>query len=895
MHFMSLSAGTRLGPYEVLALIGAGGMGEVYRAKDTNLKRDVALKVLPASFAADPERLARFQREAEILASLNHPGIAGIYGLVDNALAMELVEGETLPSPLPVETAIAYARQIVDALEYAHDRGIIHRDLKPANIKVTPDGAIKILDFGLAKALDSRAANAGDPSNSPTLTIGATAAGVILGTAAYMSPEQAVGKAADRRADIFSFGAVLYEMLTGKRAFSGESVGETLAAVVKDQPDWSALPAATPRHVRKLLERALAKDRRQRLQAIGEARLILEQAPEQAETEAPPRPEARAAKFLWPAVAALLLLAVSGLAFVHFREAPPRAAVVNTTILPPADKEFDFEGGNQAPPVPALSPDGTRVVFGAKAKDGKSQLWIRRLDSPIAQPLPGTEGGYLPFWSPDSRWVGFGQEKKLKKIDIQGGPPVMLADLPNTSTFAFRGGSWNSQDTIVYGGRGGDEIPIMSVPAAGGTSKPITGSDKSNGARGAQGYPWFLPDGRHFLYTSQMTGDIPVRVGSLDEPGKPGKVVAKANSNAMYAQGYLLYLRENTLMAQPFDAQRLETTGGAVPVEEGIPTYTSPSRVAAFTVSPAGLLAYETGATRAQRQLVWKDRTGKVLGTLGDALSSFFVGNLRLSPDGKSLAVTLREGAATTNNDIWIYDVARGIRTRFTFDPASDTNAVWSPDGKTIYFASDRRHPGSSDLFRKASNGAGAEELVLGDSATKAPASVSPDGKLLLYGRRGEKTGNDMWVLPLTPGGKPEPRVFLETPFNLGLAQFSPDGRWIAYSSNESGQPEVYAAPFPGPGGKRQISSGGGTLPRWRRDGKEIFYVSAENQLMAAEVAERNGTLEVGQVRKLFDVAVATSGYDVSADGQKFVLADQRSGATVPLTLVQNWTAALKK
>jgi eukaryotic-like serine/threonine-protein kinase len=888
---MALVIGDKLGPYEILAPIGAGGMGEVYRARDVGLKRDVALKVLPASVAADAERLARFQREAEILASLNHPGIAGIFGLVQNALAMELVEGETLPCPVPVDTAIAYARQIADAMEYAHDRGVIHRDLKPANVKVTPEGAIKILDFGLAKALDERGAVSGDPANSPTLTMGATAAGVILGTAAYMSPEQAVGKAADRRADIFSFGAVLYEMLAGKRAFSGESAGETLASVVKDQPDWQALPAATPPHVRKLLERALAKDRRQRLQAIGEARIILEQGSDQGGMEVSVQP--KASKLPW-VVAALLGVALAGVSFIHFREAPPEARVVNATLLPPDGAEFDFNNPNA---LPALSPDGTRIVFGAKPKDGKTQLWLRRLDSSVAQPLPGTEGADFPFWSPDSRWVAFGQERKLKKIDVQGGPPVALTDL----AAQFRGGSWSPAGVIVFAVNNTGS-PLQRVSAAGGMPVPATTLEPGKGSSPHM-YPWFLPDGRHFLYTSRQDGDIPVRVGSLDEPGKLGKVVAQAHSNVVYAQGHLLYLREDTLMAQPFDADRLVTTGEAAPLAEGVPTFRQPSRGAGFTVSANGVLLYQSGVAGSRPRLVWKDRQGKVLGNLGEPSGRIY--DTVLSPDGKSLAVSLRESSRINlPSDIWIYDIARGIPTRFTFDPALDGSPVWSPDGSTLYFESSRR--GAPDLFRKTSNGAGAEELLLGDAIAKIPTSASPDGKLLLFERRGEQTGTDLWVLPLTPGpsgGKPEPRVFLGTPFYEGQGQFSPDGRWVAYVSNESGPNEVYTAPFPGPGGKRQISSGGGVLPRWRRDGKEIFYLTPGGQLMAVEVAGHNGTLEIGVAQKLFEGVGGNNagnqtgnlGYDVTADGRKFLVVDDGIIASRPLTLLQNWTAVLRK
>ena len=886
---MPLSPGDKLGQFDVLSLLGKGGMGEVYRARDTQLKREVALKVLPAVFSSDPDRLARFQREAELLASLDHPNIGHIHGMVQSernwALVLALIEGPTLDDrikqgPLPPDEAIAIAKQVIDALEYAHEHGVIHRDLKPANIKVTPDGVVKVLDFGLAKALDQRAATSLDPENSPTLTMGATQAGVIMGTAAYMSPEQAVGKAADRRSDIFSFGVVLYEMLTGKRPFRGDSMGDTLASVVKDTPDWSALPAGTPSHLRKMLERMLVKDRKERLQAIGEARIVLSRDREGAvgaeESRPTPPSRSRLSRVLPWAIATFVLLALFPVNVLHYLETPAPQRALNATLLPPENAEFDF---SLTYALPAISPDGTRIVFGARQKGGRQQLWLRRLDSATAQPLPGTEGAALPFWSPDSRWVGFGQDTKLKKIDIQGGPPVPVTDLPST----FRGGSWNSEGVIVFAGNATG--PLMRVAASGGTAVAASAGQSHR-------YPWFLPDGRHFLYITSQPGDMPVQVGSLDEPGKAGKVVAQAHSPAVYAQGHLLFLRENTLMAQPFDAARLETTGEAMPVAEGVPTFGAPTRLAGFAVSPAGLLTFLSGTTAGQTQLLWKDRSGKVVGNLGERIGT--TGNIAISPDQKSVAVGFG-----SPQDLWIYDAARGLPTRFTFDPANDREPVWSPEGKTLYFAS-ARGKGNHNVYRKASNGTGAEELLLEDAVDKTPASFSPDGRLLLYSRTDPKTGNDIWVLPITPatgGAKPEPRVFLQTPFSEGRPQFSPDGQWVVYQSNESGQNEVYAAPFPGPGGKRQISSGGGTKPRWRKDGKEIFYHTEDGQLMAAEVLARNGTLEVGKLQKLFDGIVTPRGYlyDVSADGQRFLVADEGSATARPLTLLQNWTAALRK
>jgi Tol biopolymer transport system component len=862
---MAAPAPTRLGPYEIVSRLGKGGMGEVWKARDPRLNRDVAVKVSAQQFTD------RFEREARAIAALNHPNICTLYDVGPNYLVMELVEGPTLAEhiaqgPIPLEEALNIARQIADALEAAHDKAIVHRDLKPANIKIKPDGSVKVLDFGLAKSGEVPALT----PDSPTMM---SVPGMILGTAGYMSPEQARGKDVDKRADIWAFGVVLYEMLTAKRLFEGETISDTLAAVIKEEPDLTKVPAK----VQRLLRRCLEKDPKKRLRDITGAEFLLEDAGPAENTHS---------KLLWVAAASFALAAAVALAIVHFREAPLEARVVNSALLPPEGVQFEL-GSTLMPALPALSPDGKRIVFGAKAKDGKPQLWLRRLDSATAQPLPGTEGAGLPFWSPDGRWVGFGQDNKLKKIDIQGGPPVVIADLTTT----FGGGSWSPQGVIIFGGRSAnDATPILRVAAAGGTPVPAVGIEQGK-ERGAHKFPWFLPDGRHFLYTSQRGGDIPVRVGSLGEPAKPGKVVAQAQSNAVYAQGHLLYLRESTLMAQPFDLDRLETTGEAVPIAEGVPTLTQPSRAAVFSVSTGGLLVVQSTTAGFEYRLVWKDRQGNALGNLGEATG--VIRDIELSPDGKRVAAAVQDRSSVA--DIWIYDVARGIPTRFTFDSASDTDPAWSPDGGTLYFCRSQM-----DLFRKASNGAGAEELLLHDAFEKISRSVSPDGKLLLYIRVGGKTGRDLWVLPLTPsqtGGQPEPRPFLQTPFDEAFGQFSPDGQWVAYRSDESGRLEVYAAPFPGPGGKHQISYGGGGLARWRRDGKELFYVTPDGQLMAAEVATRNGTLEVGRVQKLFDGVVSTNDYtyDVSADGQKFLVVDDGAASSRPLTLLQNWTAMLKK
>ena len=872
---MSLSIGEKLGHYEIVSLLGKGGMGEVYKARDLLLKREVALKVLPGAFANDPDRMARFQREAEVLASLNHPNIAAIYGVVQSggshALVMELVIGESPKGPMAWEEAWKLGVQMASALEYAHEKNVVHRDLKPANVMVTADGVLKLLDFGLAKAMSAPMSGSLDSENSPTLTMGGTVAGTIMGTAGYMAPEQAKGRPLDKRADIWAFGVVLWELLAGERLFRGEDVADTLAQVLTKEVDVTRAPGVA----RRLLAECLQKDPKLRLRDIGDApRLIGEVGTP--ETATVPARDSR-----WLGIAAgVLLLTTLSVGITHFRETSPPAPLIASSIPPPDGAAFDF---NNPDSPPALSPDGKWIVFGARNADGKSPLRLRPLASTTAQILPGTEGATFPFWSPESRFVAFFAGGKLKKIDISGGPALAIAD-----AVSGRGGSWSPEGVILFNPNN-NAGPLLKVAASGGTPSPATSNEatKSRSHR----FPWFLPDGRHFLFEDLVTNEgvnVLLRIGSLDS--QETVALGPSGSDAVYSSGHLLFLREDTLMAQPFDADKRTVQGEAVPVAEGVSHVLNNGRKGVFTVSATGLLVYQTGGASGSQRLTWFDRAGKVIGTLGEP-GNF--ASVELSPDRKSAAVASND--AGSDEDIWVYDIARDLRTRFTFDPAGDRAPIWSPDGSEIVWF----RTGKSRILRRSSDGKGSETLLLEDSNITGVHSWSPDGKLLLFDR--SFTGRGVWSLPLTPekpGSSLKPNAFVDTNFAEGQGMFSPDGHWVAYMSNESQQNEVYVVPFPGPGGKRQVSTMGGQNPRWRHDGKEIFYLGMDGKLMAAEVVLKDAAMEVGQIRPL-DITVPTSfqiPYDISLDGQRILaITDGERSVSPPLTLVENWTGLLKK
>jgi Tol biopolymer transport system component len=827
-------------------------MGEVWRARDTRLNREVAIKFSQAQFSD------RFQREANAIAALNHPNICTLFDVGPNYLVMEYVEGEDLKGPVPLERALEIAGQIAAALEAAHEKGIVHRDLKPGNIKIKPDGSVKVLDFGLAK---SAVESAEVTADSPTLLSGT---GMILGTAGYMSPEQAKGKEVDKRTDIFAFGVVLYELIIGERVFRGETISETLAAVIKEEPDLTKAPAK----VRRLLQHCLEKDPRRRLRDVGDWARLLEE---------PLRAEPfRHGGLAWAAAGVFAVIAAAA-SFVHFREKPEHVPVVRATIQPPENASFSPASGVSV--LPAISPDGQRIAFAARIHDGRTQLWVRPLDSVSAQPLPGTDNASLPFWSPDGKSIGFFAGGKLNRIDANGGPVLALADAGS----AF-GGSWSSQGLIVFAP--GANGVLRKVSAAGGA---VSDAGKLNRGEPSQRWPWFLPDGKHFLFAAGIApvSRKAIRLGSLDST--ESTKLLEADSLAIYSAGYLLFLRVDTLMAQPFDATSLRLSGEALPVVEGVQNGQNAS-FGAFSASPNGLLAYAAGS--AEFELGWFDRKGNRIGSLGEPAQ---FNRLNFSPDRKNLAVSITTG---TNMDIWLYDVARGLPRRFTFDTATELEAIWSPDGRTIVFDSNRK--GHLDLYRKPANGSGAEEPLYLDNLEKRSTSISPDGRFLLYHTIGDpKTGSDLWILPepLGPPGTAKPYLLLQSQSNEQNAQFSPDGHWIAYQSNETGRYEIYVAPFPDPGAKRQISTLGGSLPRWRADGKEIFYMAPDQKLMAAEVMIKGAEIQTGEVRPLFGPLLTDNGfqYDVSADGQRILAVTPRQSASEPLTIVQNWTAGLKK
>jgi eukaryotic-like serine/threonine-protein kinase len=877
------AAGRRVGPYEIVAPLGAGAMGEVYRARDTKLNRDVALKVLPERFALDPDRAARFTREAQLLATLNHPNIAAIYGLEESnpptgsgqagvkALVMELVDGPTLADrivlgPISLEESLAIARQIAEALEAAHEKGIIHRDLKPANIKIALTGMVKVLDFGLAKVWDG--APQSDVSASPTLTATNPGGRTILGTPAYMSPEQARGQSLDRRTDIWSFGCVLYEMLTGRAAFAGDTISDTLAAILEHEPHWAALPATVPAAVRTLIRRCLEKDVRRRLRAAGDAALDIDDvltASEQHQDVVVTAPRNRE-RFAW--LAATLALSTIALTLgIAYLRTPASVADMRVDITTPS---------TDAPTSFAISPDGRTLVFVAYDQ-GQARLWLRPLDATTAQPLAGTEGAMYPFWSPDSRALGFFADSKLKRIDIRGGVPQALASAP-----AGRGGTWNSDGLIVFTPIGLGAL--SSVQSSGGDVAAVTQLDRPHQV--SHLFPQFLPDGRRFLFFVQGSPDTQgIYLGALDSK-KTQRLTAADSAGAYLPPGWVLFLRQGTLVARRFDSTREELTGDPITVADPVSPDVS-NFSGASSVSRDGIVAYRAIGT-GRRQLIWFDRTGKLLGTIGAPDENELV-TPSLSPDGLKVAA---HRTLLGNTDIWIFDAARA--TRFTFDASRDLFPIWSPDGRYVAFDSNRS--GHRYFYQKRSDLAGAEVPFLETPEDKGLNDWSPDGQFILYVTpNAPKTGADIWYLPLSGDRKPVP--FVVTPFLERAGQFSPDGRWVAYQSNETGRYDIYIRSFPGPGGQQQVSTSGGIQARWRSDGQELYYIAPDGKLMAVPITIDGGAIQPGTPVALFQTRIwgggsnATLGhqYDVAPDGRFLLNSAVDDVAVAPITLLLNF------
>jgi serine/threonine-protein kinase len=892
----------------VTALIGEGGMGKVWRARHTALNRDDALKVLPEALASDPDRLARFRREAQLLASLNHPNIAHVHGLEQvgdvQALVMELVEGPTLADrighgPLPIDETLALARQIASALAAAHEQGIVHRDLKPSNIKVRPDGTVKVLDFGLAKALDTGAATGRDASLSPTITSPAmmTGIGVLLGTAAYMSPEQAKGKPADKRSDIWAFGCVLYEMLTGRRAFDGEDVADTIAAVLRGQPDWAAMPSALPKPIRLVTQRCLEKDRKRRIADMATVVFLLDEQSELVDSVAPVP-----VSFLWnrrrvraKSVAAVVLTAIAsaGAAWVMLRPVPLKTQPVR----------FVIAARSEDGPLPglersvAISPDGTQIVYVSNS----SQLLRRAIDRLELVPLPGTVGATSPFFSPDGQWVGFFSQSELKKVSLSGGAPVTVCRI----TGLARGASWGSDGTIVFA-TNDPTTGLLTVPASGGNPQVLTKVDRLND-QADHVFPVVLPGGRYLLFSVVPQGgrlsNEGVELRIYDRTTGESKTLMKGAGTAQYVPpGYLVYATGTSVTAAPFNLKTGAITGDAVPVVDQVSGGQGVG--SQFAVSDTGTLVFlpvnaASGPVSTPRSVVWVDRNGQEHPTSWPVRSYTYP---RLSPDGSRVAFDIRD----QDLDIWIGDLARESLTRLTFDPAADFYPVWTPDSRSIIFYSSRDRSGS--VYRQAADGTGSvERLTTTPTGPHYPHSISPDGKDVLFQENTQDTRIDLALLRLAP--TPTTAPLIRSPFAETNGEISPDGRWIAYQSNESGREEIYVRPFPDVDhGRWQVSTEGGTRPLWARSGRELFYLDREGLLTSVNVQSQPTFTASKPVRLLktryfagfggAGQAVAGRTYDVSADGKLFLMlkdAQREEGTPGGFVVMTNWAEQLKR
>ena len=895
-----LSPGTKFDAYVVVAGVGAGGMGEVYRATDTSLGRDVALKILPAPFNADPERVARFRREARLLASQNHPNIAQIHGAVQangaHAIVLEFIDGESLAQridrgAMPLDEAIGIARQIADALEAAHEAGIIHRDLKPANVMLTREGRVKVLDFGLAKLVESTTA-VSEVTETATLTSPAmmTGLGILMGTAAYMAPEQARGLPADKRSDVWAFGCILFEMLTGHRAFGGNHVTDTLAAIVRAEPDWARL-SSTPEHVRALVRRCLQKPAAARLQCIGDARVAIDEFRSGA---ADTTTSGAGRRWLWWLVAAGALAAAVTAWTVAWRVEPARfvqASVTRFTIGLPSGRHLP--AGNK--PVLALSDDGTQLAFVAAGDGTAQQVYLRAMDRTDAVPLPGTDGAVVPFFSPDGEWLGFFANGKLQKISTKGGTPRVLADVANP-----QGASWTGH-TIVFAS---DLSVLLQVPDDGGAPQAITHFDTGEIAHG---FPRFLPDGKSVLFAALTASTPSGIVGQRLDSGDRRKLVSGQDGSmpAYVASGHLVFAQGDKLMATTFDGSRLTSASVAVPVVEDV---YSAAGVPQFAVSPSGTLAYVAAAGRIPAigsRMVWVSRDG---GEAPLPAPMRYYNQPRLSPDGRRIAVDIVAGEQM---QVWLYDISGDSLRRFTFTGVN-RHPVWTHDGTRIAFMSDREGP--QQVFWKRADGSGVEERLTQNSATQAgnvydiPYTFSPDGQVLTTARVGPTTGADVWAVPVgrppsAAAGPAQPQRVLHSTAADAAPQLSPDGLWLAYASDESGRREIYVRAFPDPGGTWQVSTDGGNEPMWNPNGRELFYRNGD-RMMSVEVNTAHGFAS-GKPRVLFTGRYwkssnwwARPNYDVSADGQRFLMlksAGEDSAPPTDIAVVLNWAAELRR
>jgi Tol biopolymer transport system component len=902
--------GENIGHYEVTEKLGEGGMGVVYRATDTKLNRDVAIKLLPQQLATDHERMERFRREAQVLAQLNHPGIAGIYGVEDAgenlSLVMELAEGQTLEErlesgPLPLDEALPVAKQIAEALEAAHEKGIIHRDLKPANIKVAPDGSVKILDFGLAKALEGDPASHVESNHSPTLTLAATQAGIILGTAAYMSPEQARGRTVDKRADIWSFGVVLYEMLTGLRLFSRETVSDSLAAVLMVDIDFSTLSADTPPSIQRLLRRCLERSPKNRLQAIGEARIaineqladpagasILMEAP--ATPALPPTPR----RLPWLAAGILAIALFASVAALWQATRPVERPLRQFGVDLGADASLPTNRGGAA----ILSPDGESMAFISVGADGVSRLYFRRFSQPDPVELTGTDDARNPFFSPDGMAIGFFTDGKLKKIAVQGGVPVTLCDAPDD-----RGGSWSKEGWIVFGMR---RSGLLRVAAAGGTPEALTELNE-HAREQSHRWPQVLPQGNAVLFTLGINGQ-----GSYDEAAVAALSLETGERKTLHLggtygrylpSGHLVYSHQGTLFVAPMDPDRLELLGPPAPAIQSVAT-NSGNGGAQFDFSGDGTLMFVVGALADERRryINWLDATAETKPLLEEAGRYL---QPRFSPSGGHLALAAHVNG---NWDIWVYELERNTMSRLTFDPGIDSSPVWSPDGRNITFRSDRGGEGAS-IYVVRADGAGEVQKLVEDDSDPYPSSYSADGRWLTFIERGSETGIDIWTVPLEGSGTEprragNPEVYLSTPSDETEPSFSPDGRWLAYASDESGSWEIYVRPFPGPGGKWQISNGGGSFPRWSPNRQELFYRGPNSQIMVTGYSATGDSFQPGRPRPWSETQVLNLGsystFDLFPDGARFGVMTPAQGpgergAVHHVTILQNFFDELNR